>query len=276
MPIMAWTNERGRIDGRTVTCLGSSSWWDVLLAARDTAGRRYFEVELLGGADSGGSLKMGYFIPDLNELRGSCWYRDDYRGGCYAVPGGGVSCPGYASTGVVRLMCAVDLDAKKIWFGNGGVWVNGGDPASGAAPQYANLAFGGYPGVSLIGTMSARFVPPAEFQHCPVGFSAFTELPLVGRAALAQRSAGVDGGPYHIIEPVTRLNAVPPQPRRSRLCDQITGRVVREVWSDPVTGLITFSWIRQGPWILYALDHTGEFEAVIVADRLATLTGARP
>lgn len=85
-----------------------------------------------------------------------------------------------------------------------------------------------------------------------------------------------DGGPYHIIEPVTRMNAVPPQPCRTRLCDLITGRVVREVWSDPVTGLATFSWIRLGPWIIYSLDHTGEFEAVIIEGRLATLTGARP
>lgn len=82
-----------------------------------------------------------------------------------------------------------------------------------------------------------------------------------------------DGGSLSIIEPVTRLNA--PTNRRVRLCDQRTGRVVREDWSDTTTGLITFTHLRQGPWILYALDHTNEFEAVAIADRLATVDGLR-
>lgn len=84
------------------------------------------------------------------------------------------------------------------------------------------------------------------------------------------------GGPLSIIEPVTRLNAVPLQPRRVRLCDQISGQVVREAWSDAETGDVTFSYIREGPWVLYALDHTGEFEAVAISDRLATTDGERP
>jgi hypothetical protein len=83
-----------------------------------------------------------------------------------------------------------------------------------------------------------------------------------------------DVGPYHIIEPVTRLNS--PVRRRVRLCDQRSGRVVREAWSDVVTGDVTFDFIREGPWVLYALDHTNEFEAVALQDRFATPTGDRP
>jgi len=36
-----------------------------------------------------------------------------------------------------------------------------------------------------------------------------------------------DGGPLAIVEPVTRLNS--PVRRRVRLCDQRSGRVVREI-----------------------------------------------
>lgn len=84
----------------------------------------------------------------------------------------------------------------------------------------------------------------------------------------------VDGGPLTVIEPVTRLNA--PVRRLVRLCDQRNSRLIREAWSDAETGLVTFGLIRQGPWILYALDYTGEFEAVAISDRRATLDGARP
>lgn len=84
------------------------------------------------------------------------------------------------------------------------------------------------------------------------------------------------GGALSIIEPVTRLNTIPPQSRRVRLCDQRSGRLVREGWSDPVSGDIEFANLREGPWTLYALDHTGEYEAVAISDRLATADGARP
>jgi hypothetical protein len=85
-----------------------------------------------------------------------------------------------------------------------------------------------------------------------------------------------DGGGLRLIEPVTRMNAVPPEPRRVRLCDQVSSRVVREKWSDAVTGEVDFQYLRQGPWLLYALDHTYEHEAVAISDRLATTSGARP
>lgn len=89
------------------------------------------------------------------------------------------------------------------------------------------------------------------------------------------RSDKYDGGPLQIIEPVTRLNSAI-YPRRVRLCDQQSGRLVREAWNDPDTGNVTFDFLRAGPWVLYALDHTGEYEAVAISDRLATADGSRP
>ena len=97
-----------------------------------------------------------------------------------------------------------------------------------------------------------------------------------GRVVFPLRADVQDGGPLAVVEPVTRMNLIPPQPRRVRLCDQISGRVIREQWSDPVTGEVNFAYLRAGPWVLYALDHTGEHEAVAIADRLATATGERP
>lgn len=82
------------------------------------------------------------------------------------------------------------------------------------------------------------------------------------------------GGPYRIVEQVTRLNT--PARRRVRLCDQTSGRLVREAWSSADDGVVTFEALRSGPWLLYVLDHTGEFEAEMIADRLATLSGAAP
>ncbi len=100
---------------------------------------------------------------------------------------------------------------------------------------------------------------------------------MAGRAmVLILRRDMEDGGPLRVIEPVTRLNAIPPQSRRVRLCDQPSGRVVREQWSDPTTGEVDFQYLREGPWVLYALDHTYEHEAVAISDRLATVDGSRP
>lgn len=103
----------------------------------------------------------------------------------------------------------------------------------------------------------------------------FSAQPLFGRVFSAQFRGDLGyGGNLQITESVTRLNA--PAWRRVRLCDQASGTLVREGWSDAVTGDITFPFLSPGPWALYALDHTGEFEAVAISDRLATVDGSRP
>ncbi len=278
MNLLAWENYPLTRNGLRVTTLSSGSWCYILLAARDTTGKHYFEADVFGGA-SNWYTNSGYFLPTTG-IAGNYWCRMDYRGGCYAYPSGGsVSCPGYADNATVRLMCAYDLDAGKIWFGNDGVWVNGGDPANGVNPQYTNLANyrGGFPGIGLSGSgSSAEFIEPENYLYLPAGFSPPTELPMVGSTPQWVRWDVVNSGLLSIVEPVTRLNTIPPQSRRVRLCDQRNGRLVREQWSDPVTGLVTFEQLREGPWVLYALDHTHEHEAVAISDRLATADGSRP
>ena len=65
----------------------------------------------------------------------------------------------------------------------------------------------------------------------------------------------------------------PNQPvwRRVQLIEERSGRVLREVWSDPVTGVYTFSEIRpQIKFSVVAYDHTGVFRAVIADNLEAT------
>lgn len=83
------------------------------------------------------------------------------------------------------------------------------------------------------------------------------------------------GGPGRVIETVTRLNA--PERARVRLCDERSGMFLREAWSDAVTGDVEFRDLALAvPYVLYALDQTGTYEAVIIQSRYATLDGARP
>jgi len=114
---------------------------------------------------------------------------------------------------------------------------------------------------------TANFTPPTMRLIDP-------DSPTVRILPYGIRADIEDGGNLSIIEPVTRMNS--PVSRRVRLCDQRSGRLVREQWSDPVTGLVTFEQLREGPWVLYSLDHTGEFEAVAISDRVATVDGSRP
>ncbi len=57
-----------------------------------------------------------------------------------------------------------------------------------------------------------------------------------------------------------------PVRRRVRLHDQPSGRVIREVWSDAVTGAYSFDNIRQGTYYVTAFDHTGQYSGVIETD----------
>ncbi len=52
--------------------------------------------------------------------------------------------------------------------------------------------------------------------------------------------------------------------RRVRLFARRDGRLVREQWSDPVTGAYSFEYINPSlEYTLVAYDHTGVYQAVI-------------
>ena len=80
--------------------------------------------------------------------------------------------------------------------------------------------------------------------------------------------AGFDSGSYRITG-TTKNKAMPsdiPVARRVRLHEQISGRLVREVWSD-ASGAYSFNGIRLTTYYVVSFDHTGGFGGVI-ADNL--------
>lgn len=73
-------------------------------------------------------------------------------------------------------------------------------------------------------------------------------------------------GPRWVKEKTASTNV--PLRRRVQLYNQRDSRLVREVWSDPVTGEYSFDNIRgDATYFVIAFDHTGHYRAVI-ADNL--------
>ncbi len=78
-----------------------------------------------------------------------------------------------------------------------------------------------------------------------------------------------DVGAFRMAGTVTSLGS-PNQPlrRRVNLIDELTGRIIRETWSDATTGAYSFDSIAGGRlYTVISYDHTGLFRAVI-ADKL--------
>lgn len=79
-----------------------------------------------------------------------------------------------------------------------------------------------------------------------------------------------DGGIGVVYGAVSKeaVNESMPVWRRVRLHEQRSGRLIRETWSDSVTGVYSFSGLKIGPeYCAIAFDHEGQFTGV-VADRL--------
>lgn len=77
-----------------------------------------------------------------------------------------------------------------------------------------------------------------------------------------------DGGRSKVSGTV-KIDSSPDIPvwRKVRLFCAVSGRLVREMWSDPVTGAYSFEYIRPGPWMITAHDYSGTYNAV-VADNI--------
>ena len=251
-----------------------------------SSGKWYFEIVIDSGT-AGSSTHLGLATlqhPQSGTLVAG-FANIDWRGDKAIISGGSVLATSESvPSGTIGI--AFDVDLRRVWFASNNVWILSGDPANNLNPTTNDKPRDGlifFPACSPNISMTAHFAA-ADFTYTPpTGFSALTEpsdwTGLVGRAlptsSLLRRDME-DGGALSIIEPVTRLNAIPPQSRRVRLCDQRSGRLVREQWSDPTTGEVDFQYLREGQWVLYALDHTYEHEAVIISDRLATVDGLRP
>jgi hypothetical protein len=85
----------------------------------------------------------------------------------------------------------------------------------------------------------------------------------------AQRVALYDGGAFSTPPGTTKVVGTPsdtPVRRRVRLHDQPSGRLLREAWSDAVTGAYQFTGLRSGVFYVTSFDHTGIYSGVIETD----------
>ncbi len=73
-----------------------------------------------------------------------------------------------------------------------------------------------------------------------------------------------DGGRFKVAG-TTKVKGTPDYAisRRVRLHDHVSGRVVREQWSQAGTGDYLFDRIREGVFYVASFDHTGVFNGVI-------------
>ena len=81
-----------------------------------------------------------------------------------------------------------------------------------------------------------------------------------------------DGGNYRVTG-TTKVKGTPDLAvsRRVRLHDQLSGRVVREVWSTAGTGAYAFNRIRLGTFYIASFDHTGLQNGVIATNATSEL-----
>lgn len=93
---------------------------------------------------------------------------------------------------------------------------------------------------------------------------------ILPRPIVTAKDYGPDGG-RGLITDTVKTKATPtnvPTLARVRLVRDIDSKVVRETWSDPVTGLYTFNYFsEQFTYMVIAIHPTGLYRAVI-ADRL--------
>lgn len=78
-----------------------------------------------------------------------------------------------------------------------------------------------------------------------------------------------DGGGYYLADYLA-IAGTPdiPLSRRVRLMMRNNGRVIRETWSDPVTGYWWFDRIAYGPYTVLAIDDANNYNAVVADNQV--------
>lgn len=288
-------------DERTATSAGAQLWANVRSRQAKASGKWYLEVTSLsppasqvsfaiGVANNSATLGPGDAYPGI-DAHGVAIYTNEtraYRNGSIVGTGTNTS---VQNGGIIGM--ALDLDAGAItWYLNGGqIWATNSLP-TGPLRVIAG-AYGGASARINFGQDAFSYSPPA-------GFAGFGELsqgsnfepltldgiedaaPLViaGDTVAGATVAGMpprealrdleDFGAFRISGTV-KEKALPsnvPLRRRVQLFDQMSGRMVREAWSDATTGAYSFDFIRgDRRYFVVAFDHTEAYRAVI-ADNL--------
>lgn len=104
---------------------------------------------------------------------------------------------------------------------------------------------------------------PVQLFSAPVAVGQPTVMPVPGPFC---RSIDLQDGGAGKVSGTVMVDATPDYPvwRRIRLFCERDGRLVREVWSDPVSGVYTFDCISLAlTYTVVAYDHTGYFNGQI-------------
>lgn len=89
---------------------------------------------------------------------------------------------------------------------------------------------------------------------------------VVGPHRMVRGPDAIHGGKYQVTGTV-KVTPATPVFRKVTLFDSVSRLLIREQWSDPVTGAYAFNNIRAGTFFVVSVDHTNTHNAVI-ADRL--------
>lgn len=232
-------------NGNASTCLLTVRFFDASI---------FDEITISGGTASASTTYSGTYSADKaidgdthtgwnNAADMPCWWQYDFGSGNEkTIAGVGIQAV-YVAGGFISSVAPKDFALQ--WSDDGTSWT------------------------SLISTSNQTVWGDLELKYFWFTHPARILNPIIRRDV-------IDGGSLSIIEPVTRMNAIPPQPLHVRLYDRKSGRIVRAQWSYTVTGEVNFTNLRVGPWDLLAHDHTYEFESVAISDREATVDGLRP
>jgi len=141
-----------------------------------STGKWYFEFDYVtfpyaygeatfGVAQSGHSLSA--YLGEQSTGWGWNDYGETYNNGFVASYG----LPGYENAVV---MCAVDMDNGKIWWGLDGTWFESGNPAAGTGAAFTNLTGTVYPACTPQDetSITARLTAASQSYTPPSGFAA--------------------------------------------------------------------------------------------------------
>lgn len=100
---------------------------------------------------------------------------------------------------------------------------------------------------------AARALGPAGLQIHPGSMQPWNDLLFGGQMRVygTTKNTGTPNAPVY---------------RRVRLHDQITGQLVREQWSHPVTGAYEFVDVKSGTYYVTSFDHTGQYNGEVATD----------
>ena len=108
-----------------------------------------------------------------------------------------------------------------------------------------------------IGVINGLFIPPVPVISLSGGSVSGSAYEGVGIVSGTVKNVGSPGIPVH---------------RKVRLYEKNTGSLVRETWSDAVTGAYVFKNVSMSvAYSVSAFDHTGKYNAVIADPIYASL-----